>query len=74
MNSPFDYRIVLCEGRSRLAGIVPIGPRRWWWRLESTENGQILATSEMYSSRQKQEQTVARLSTVLGISIGHEEK
>lgn len=59
-----DYRIVLCSGRRLI-----VGPVRWWWRIESVANSQVLATSETYSTRQKQEQTARRLSDATGVRI-----
>ncbi len=64
MTSPSDYRIVLCSSRTLL-----VGPYRFWWRLESASNGQVLATSETYGTAAARDKTAKRLGEATGIVI-----
>jgi uncharacterized protein YegP (UPF0339 family) len=44
--------------------VLASGPTSWYWRLKSARNGQILATSEVYATRQ------AALATAKSIRKG----
>lgn len=65
MSSPTDYRIVLCEGGT----LRSLGAKRWWWRIESTQNGQTVATSEVYSTAHKRDVTASRVGDASRIQV-----
>ncbi len=51
-----EYRII-----ERTRRVWPL-PRRWWWIIQSVDNGQTLATSETYTSELACYTTSARLN------------
>jgi hypothetical protein len=42
------------------ARVLPLLRRRWWWRMRG-HNGEILATSELYTTRDKARQTAEKI-------------
>ena len=58
------YRLEKCFKRAWLR-------RRWWFRLVHS-NGQIIMTSEMYSSKQARDDSVCHLAASLGFVDIHE--
>lgn len=60
-----NYRITLHEGPK----LTSLGRRRWWFRVESTVNGQTILTSETYTTAAKRDLTANRVSVASGFEI-----